>query len=860
MKKLIQYSLIMLIGVVILCAVVLFNFYKHFANGLPDVSELKHVQLQQPMEVYSNDNKLIAIFGEHRRIPLSYTEIPPQLINAVIATEDTRFFEHHGIDPIGITRALFVALTSGAVSQGASTITQQVAKNFFLTPEKKISRKVKEIILAMRIESVLSKTEILELYLNKIYLGSRAYGMGAAAYTYFGKTINELTLSEIATLAGLPKAPSTYNPITSKNKAVARRNWVLHRMLTEKFITEEEYKTAINEPLEAEYHDPKVDFSAPYIAEMARQQLYDALGEETYQGGYKVYTTITKELQQAATTAVERNILNYDIRHGYRGPTDVLWKPGAKPFSKEQIQQTLKKYSIIASLIPGVVTKVANNQAFITFKNGSQITINYDGVRWARKFISDERQGVSPRRVENVLQEGQLIWTRMVNGQWWLAQIPEVNSAMVSLNSDNGAILALVGGFSFQLSNFNRATQSIRQVGSNIKPFIYAAGFSKGMTLATILNDAPITRLVGKDLWSPKNSPNVYEGPLRLRVGIGLSKNVMMVRAMRAIGVDYAADYLERFGFPENNISRTESLALGSASFTPLQLVRGYSVFNNGGFLVTPYFITRIENLNGEVIYQANPSIACPECNIATIYKDEPQKNAIALENTENETAPVGDSQPDLNKLIAENSYETANINAANPAPLKHYAPHVIDEGVAFLVQDALKSNIWGEPNQRWLPTGWRARVLKRKDIGGKTGTTNASKDAWFSGFGNNIVSSIWIGFDNHQRSLGRGRREALNPASGTFGEDGSKAAMPAWLDFMKAALQGLPEKKYTVPQNIVKISIDKTSGYPSKGGNSMMEYFIKGTESKQQPIIRSTTTTVAPKVVASDGSVSELF
>lgn len=846
----------MLLGITIICAIIAINLYKHYTSGLPDVSELKVVQLQQPLEVYSSDNKVIAIFGEHRRIPLHLSEIPKPLIDAVIATEDTRFFEHHGVDPIGIIRAMFVVLSSGSATQGASTITQQVAKNFFLSPEKTVTRKLKEMILAMRIENVLSKNEILELYLNKIYLGARAYGMGAAAYTYFGKTVQELTLSEMAMLAGLPKAPSSYNPFTDKKRAITRRNWVLNRMFIEKFITKDEYDVAINEPLNAKYHEPKVDFSAPYVAEMARQELYNVLGESAYQHGYKIYTTITKELQLAAIHAARQNVLSYDMRHGYRGAAEVLWKKGETALSKEQILKKLARYQVIAPLIPGVVTLIENNVANIMLKNGDNITIDFEGVRWARKFINDERQGVSPKNIEMVLHEGEVIWTRNLDNKWILAQIPEVNTAIVAIDSNDGAILALTGGFSFHLSNFNRATQSIRQIGSNIKPFIYAAGFSKGMTLSTLLNDAPITRVIGKDIWSPKNSPNKYDGPLRLRVGFGLSKNVMAVRAMRAIGVNYAADYLERFGFPANNISRTESLALGSASFTPLQVTRGYSVFNNGGFLVTPYFIKRIEDIDGKVIYQANPSIACPTCDLETVYNDDTQKTEFAVENTELGIAPAEDNHLERSDLIAD-SYETTDLQkAANTSFEVRYAPHVVESSVAFLVHDGLKTNIWGENGGRWLPTGWRARALKRHDIGGKTGTTNSAKDAWFSGFGGNIVASVWIGFDDHKRSLGKGRREPFNPASGIYAEGGAKTAEPEWIDFMKVALKNKPEANYLVPKEIEILTVDRTNGYLSSGSNSIKEYFIKGTEPKRP----TRSTIVVPQVVSSDGSVSELF
>ncbi|MDN5471954.1 MAG: peptidoglycan glycosyltransferase/peptidoglycan DD-transpeptidase MrcA, partial [Enterobacterales bacterium] len=616
--KFVKYLIILAVCCILLGAAAVFGLYKYVEPQLPDVATLKDVRLQTPMQVYSADGYLIAQYGEKRRVPLPLKQVPPQMVNAFIATEDSRFFEHHGVDPVGIFRAASVALFTGHASQGASTITQQLARNFFLSPERTLMRKIKEAFLAIRIEQLLTKDEILDLYLNKIYLGYRAYGVGAAAQVYFGKTVDQLTLSEIAMIAGLPKAPSTFNPLYSHDRALARRNVVLSRMLDEKYITRAEYDQARSEPLEARYHGPEIDFSAPYLSEMVRQEMLKQYGENAYTDGYKVYTTVTKRLQLAAQSALRNNVIAYDMRHGYRGPSNVLWKVGQPTWSREQIMNSLKTLPTYGPLLPAVVTESSADEATVMLANGDNVTLPMATVRWARPFKTDRVQGPTPRRVNDVIQPGQQIWVRQDEEQkWWLAQVPDVNSALVSLNPQDGAVKALVGGFDFNQSKFNRVTQALRQAGSNIKPFLYTAAMDKGLTLASILNDLPISRWdagAGTD-WRPKNSPPTYAGPIRLRQGLGESKNVVMVRAMRAMGVDYAAEYLQRFGFPAQNIVHTESLALGSASFTPMQLVRGYAVFANGGYLVDPYFITKIIDGEDKVVFEAKPKVVCESCN-----------------------------------------------------------------------------------------------------------------------------------------------------------------------------------------------------------------------------------------------------
>lgn len=872
--KVFKFLLKFIAGCILSGMVIAIAGYFYYSQDLPDVIQLKDVRLQTPMQVLSSEGELIASFGERRRIPLKYDAIPPVLLNAVIATEDSRFYEHYGVDPIGILRAMYIGLKNHSFSQGGSTITQQVAKNFFLTPEKSIGRKIREMILAIRIEKELSKQEIIALYLNMINFGSRAYGVGSAAYTFFGKEANELTLSEAALLAGLPNAPSAYNPIYHPEKALQRRNWVLHRMLDQNFIDQQQYEAAIAEPLDVAYHVPKIAFSAPYVAEMARQFMYDKFGEKAYTDGYKVYTTISKVDQVAATNSVTNNVINYDMRHGYRGPEKTLWKPSEQAWNKEKILAALDNYMCYGELCPAVVISSDDKKALAIMADGKQITIPFDGVKWARAYIDDNQQGPLPTAVSSVIKVGQQIWVRKQEQYWQLSQIPSINAALVSINADNGQIKALIGGFNYNLSKFNRATQAIRQIGSTIKPFIYTAALDKGLTMATMLNDAPILRSnAGSEAWRPKNSPAVYQGPLRLRVGMGMSKNVMMVRALRAIGVNYAADYLERFGFPRENIPRHESLALGSASFTPLQVTRAYATLANGGYLITPYLIDRIEYSEGGVIYQHAPEIACHDCLIELSYENKDNKQAN-LANVENAIQSSGSDEPEQSKLKAEDNMllPSADIpferlinpdgsvaqtidESKNTGP--NYAPHVISSEVAFLMKDAMKSTIWGEPNGDWTATAWRSKSLGRKDIGGKTGTTNASKDVWFAGFGANIVTTVWLGFDDHRRELGKARRDTLNDNSYISAEGGAVTANPVWNDYMKVVLKDVPVQQDIKPASIISILIDKKTGLlaPQSGNDALMEYFIEGTEPQKYP-----TQEVGTKVTDAEGNTSELF
>ncbi|MGX3065534.1 penicillin-binding protein 1A [Ursidibacter arcticus] len=824
-----------LLTLAILGCVAVGVIYFHFKADLPNVNSLKNVELQQPMQIFTADGKLIGEVGEERRIPVKLADIPQPLLDAILATEDSRFYEHKGVDPKGILRAVW--RSSQGDTQGASTITQQLARNFFLSPERTIERKIKEAILALEIEQNLTKDEILELYLNKIYLGYRSYGVAAAAKTYFGKKLNELTLSEVAIIAGLPKAPSTMNPLYSITRSEKRRNIVLGRMLEVGKITQQQYEQAKAEPIVAKFHGSSLEFRADYVTEMIRQEMVKRYGEEVaYTRGFQVYATVLSADQQEAQNSLRNNLIAYDRRHGWRG-AEKLWTAADSAWDEEKIIEHLSKLPHSEPFIGAAVLKVNKDSANIMLANGDKAVLKLSGMRWARKFINDSAQGRQPNSVKEVINVGEQIWVLQDSkGNWELGQIPDVNSALVSLNSDNGAIEAVVGGFSFEQSRFNRATQSLVQVGSSIKPFIYAAALNKGLSLATILSDEPITiTKPGQKAWSPKNSPNIYEGSLRLRVGLGKSKNVMMVRTVQMAGVDYVADYLQRFGFEREQYQATEALALGAASFTPLEMARGYAVFDNGGYLIEPYIIDRILDSNGNELFKANPAVACLECNDIPVIYPEPEYFNFVKVTQESEAQLAKNSSvivaEDVQDVIPELEIDVAkkedapNLMADAEATTKgvHYAPRVMSGEIAFLMRSALNTAITGEPSQGWKGTSHSiGNTIKRKDIGGKTGTTNNAKVTWYAGFGANIVTTIYVGFDDNKRDLGRG-------------EAGAKTALPAWISYMKVALKDKAERKEQLPPNIIEVKIDAKSGFL---GNSFSEYFIKGTEPTKKYIV----------------------
>ncbi|MBT1445315.1 PBP1A family penicillin-binding protein [Shewanella sp. JM162201] len=808
--------------------------YFYVLPELPDVATLKTIQLQTPLKIYSQDGKLISQYGEKRRIPVKLDEVPKPLLQAFLATEDARFYEHQGIDPVGIMRAFTVWVASGEKKQGASTITQQVARNFFLTRDKTIIRKIKEIFISFHIEELLTKDEILELYVNRIYLGQRAYGVGAAAQVYFGKDLHDLSLGEMAVIAGLPKAPSTLNPLSSPERALARRNVVLMRMREVGFINDSEYNLALAEPIKAAYHGAELDLYVPYVSEMARDYMVAKYGEEeAYTGGYSVYTTVSSDLQQKAELALRNNIYAYDERHGYRGAAEVLWSGDAP--ATDEILKLLRKTARVQDLEPAAVLSVQELQATVLRANGETITLPWQGIQWARKFISDTRQGGAPKAATEVLNAGERIWIRSSNDAWQLAQVPEVSSAIVSIDPHNGAIRALVGGYSFSQSQFNRATQAKRQLGSNIKPFIYAAAMERGYTLASLINNAPINKpdLSMGTAWRPKNSPDIYTGPTRLRVGLAQSVNVMAVRALRHAGLDNTIDLLTRFGFDRNDLYRNESLALGSPSVTPLQVVTAFSAFANGGYLVEPYYIDRVETANGQVIEKTKPTLACEQAT--------PAPTEVAETGAEQSQGPTSVVEAMAAAAISGNATEAlvskTDVNQCGAEGVR-YANRVISEQNAFLIAEALKSVIWGggdfSKGTGWNGTAWRAaRLLKRHDIAGKTGTTNESKDTWFSGFGPGLATTVWVGFDDHARELGKVAWSANGPKDQISGaEAGAKTAGPAWNEFMLMALKDVPEQPTIPPAGIVSARIDLNSGKLSRRTDhtSDFEFFAAGT------------------------------
>lgn len=732
--------------------------YLYLESQLPNVDSLKTVQLQVPLQIFSKEGLLIQEFGEKKRIPLTYDEIPKTLVYALIATEDQRFFEHPGVDVMGLGRAAVRMLRTGTKSQGGSTITMQVARNFFLSRKKTFLRKFNEIMLAIKIDRELSKEKILELYLNRIYLGNRAYGVGAAAMVYYGKPLKDLNLAELAMIAGLPQAPSTQNPITNPIAAKKRRDHVLERLLEEHYINEEEYKNAINQPITAKYHGTNIQVRAPYVAEMIRQSLYDNFGPDAYTKGYKVYTTVDGRLQNIANQAVEKNLVAYDRRHGYRGPITNI---GVKDSQSVTIRQKfLAKYPELNTLTPAVITDVKEKEATFALKNGQTHTIPWKGLSWARPALKNGWVGKSPSRANQIVAVGDVVYVHFIHKpkHWELAQIPEAESAMVGLNPQNGAIEMLVGGFNFLKSKFNRATQSSRQPGSSFKPFVYAAALNNGYNLATLINDAPIVvdDPSQPNLWRPHNVNLKFNGPTRLKQALVQSKNLVSIRILDDIGIDYAIDFVTRFGFNKKTLPKGLSLALGSLSVSPMDLTTAYAVFANGGYKVEPYLIDRITDKDGKILLQAKPTVVCDACD-----------------------------------TIKDNT--------------THSAPRVIQAEIAFLMNSALKDVIQHG-------TARSARVLNRKDIAGKTGTTNDQVDAWFSGFNSDLVVTAWVGFDNPK----------------SLHEYAAGVALPLWIDFMKEALKGKPENELKKPDNILAVRIDPTSGLLAKPNqsNAIIEYF----------------------------------
>lgn len=710
---------------------------------LPDASALKDVTYQVPLKIVTRDGQLISEIGTKKRIPLDYSEIPERMTQAIISSEDENFFEHGGVDFKGLARAAYELITTGSKQSGGSTITMQVARNFFLSKKKTYLRKFNEIVLSYKIEHQISKQEILAIYLNKIFLGYRSYGVAAAAQTYYGKPIDQLSLDEYAMIAGLPKAPSRYNPIYNPERAKLRRNYVLRRMYENHYITEEQMKEAQAVPVHAKLTGARIDIEAGYVAEMARSFAIDNFGEDALKNGLTITTTIDSQLQSTANLSVRNGLQDYERRHGYRGP--IKHVAPTLLTNKEQLLEALDPIEKFGYLETGVVLRVTEKTADVLVSNGEETQLQLDNMLWAAPYIDVNKTGSEPQSVAEVLKRGDVIYLQKLDDQWRLAQDPKTEAALVSVDPSNGRIISLVGGFDYFRSKFNRVTQAVRQVGSNIKPFLYSAGLNKGMTAATIINDAPVVfhdRAL-EDTWRPENYSGRFYGPTRLRMALAHSRNLVSIRLLQQIGIRYAVDYLERFGFPQDqlNAHRDLSLALGSVELTPLQVVRGYATFANTGYLIEPYLIDSVQDFSGQTIYQAQPQRAC---------------NAQCVE---------GDPQNAPRVVTPQNAYIMTSM-----------------------MQDVINHG-----------SGRKAKVLERNDIAGKTGTTNDQKDAWFSGFNPDIATTVWVGFDT-PTTLGRS-------------EVGGRAALPIWIDYMREALKPYPNAPFGLPEGLVNVPIDRSTG-----------------------------------------------
>jgi penicillin-binding protein 1A len=757
--------------------------YLYLSPNLPDVETLRDVKLQTPMRVYTSDGQLIGQFGEQKRSPLHFEEIPQEFIDALLAAEDDSFFSHRGIDLMGLMRAVSELVLTGEKGSGGSTLTMQVARNYFLTLDRTFIRKFNEILLAIEIERALDKQEIFELYFNRVFLGHRAYGFEAAAQVYYGKGMAQLDLAQHAMLAGIPKAPSRNNPISRPEGGKERRDWILGRMLTLGYITAQAHQEATQQPVSARHHGAQLSFSAHYAAEMARQEMLDRYGMAAYNDGYHVYTTVDSKLQQVARQAVVEGLITYDRRHGYRGPERQLTLAQGDGDATAQWLEVLQETAIIADLHPAVVTAITEDRVELLLADASQDELLWEVTRpQSAPYRTENSRGSAPKTPGEVLAVGDLIRIQRRGEEqlWHLAQVPAAQAALVSLQPDNGAIISIVGGMGFELSKFNRATQAQRQPGSNFKPFVYSAALESGFTAASLINDAPVmvedTSLEG--IWRPENDGGKFHGPTRLRWALTKSRNLVSIRLLQQLGIPALISYSERFGFNTADFAPDLSLALGTHAMSPLDVATAYAVLANGGFRVEPYLIQRIDDLRGATVYEAQPLTVCRECDLG--------------QNSDDEEAELSMDQIMLTQE-----------QPSGPPP----APRIMEERVNFIINSILRDVIT-------RGTGRRALVLERGDIAGKTGTTNGPMDAWFSGYSPDVVTSTWVGFDNYT-PLGRK-------------EFGGTAALPIWINFMREALNGIPEQQPQLPPGVVKVKIDPDSGLLAQSGqrNAIYEYF----------------------------------
>ena len=787
---------------------------------LPDVNSLRDYHLQTPLRVMSRDGKLISEFGEQRRIPLSIDQVPQLYIDALLSAEDENFYSHYGVDPKALLRAAVrMVQAGGKIQGGGSTITMQVARNYLLTLDQTFIRKFNEILLSFQIEQELSKKQILEMYFNKMFMGHRAYGIEAASHVYYGRSISELDLPQLAMLAGLYKAPSKYNPISNPTRSKIRRDWILGRMLKLNYIQQEQFEVAIETPITARFHSLKPETSASYVAEMVRSELFDAFPiEDVYTGGYRVYTTIDSKLQDAAQLAVQTGLLAYDRRHGYRG----VEKNHGPNVNAEEAEKLLNRTPVFGPLQPAIVRRVDEESAQLLLRYGQIITINFSDMSWVRPRLSINSLGRAPDNISQILSPGDQVRVRQADDDakvWYLSQVPDAQGALIALDPKDGAMIALVGGFEYLHSKFNRATQALRQPGSNFKPIVYSAALEQDFTAATLINDAPVVfndaSLEGS--WRPENYSGKFFGPTRLRKALYKSRNLVSIRILREIGIKSAINYATRFGFKPQQLPRNLSLALGSASVPPIDVATAYASFANQGYQVKPYFIERIEDSLGKVLYQAQPTTVCPNCDYIR-HTDE-----VDLDQSEDtQTTVINDVA--IVALDQALDQEDAQQNTELVRPVTHLpiAPRIMDERVNYIMhtilQDVVKKG-----------TARKAKKLNRDDLAGKTGTTNDQKDAWFSGYVDAMVATAWVGFDQ--------------PATLGKNEFGSTAALPIWIDFMEIALKDVPQTQRQQPDDMVTIKIDEATGELARPGDaSAVEEIFRAERTPKQMALPKTT------------------
>ncbi|WP_442683666.1 penicillin-binding protein 1A [Stenotrophomonas sp. JC08] len=744
--------------------------YYVVSSKLPDVQALRDVELQEPMYVYDSDGRLMAVFGETRRYPVQIKEVPERLKQAFLATEDANFYQHSGVDYKGVARAVWLLATTDAKRvPGGSTITQQVARQFFLSSEYSYTRKLAEILLARKIEKELGKDEIFELYLNKSFFGNRAYGIGAAAEYYYGKKLDELDLDEMASLAGIPKFPSSGNPISNPERARQRRdNYVLQRMAELGFITQAEADAAKAVPMHASPHEPPVQVNSPYVAELVRQEMIARYGGDVLNMGYHVTTTINGELQEAANQAVTSGLRTYDHRHGWHG-VERHFDVGADD-DAAALARHIATIPSQSGLLPAMVSAThADGSISVVLADRTELTLPVAATRWANK---------TPAKLTT---RGDLIRVRAgeKEGEWLVDQIPRGQAALVSLDADSGALRALVGGFSFAGNKFNRATQARRQPGSSFKPFVYAAAFDKGFNPASIVLDAPVVfRDRRGKTWQPQNDGGGFRGPMRLREALVQSRNLVSVRLLDSIGVDFARKYISEFGFEEAELPPNLSMSLGTASLTPLSVARGYAAFANGGSRVDTWIIDEVKDRDGNVLFKENPALACRGCGGSGPHAT-PVSQVVDGFNFGAATGPASKN-------------ETGTAEAAEPVappnPDARVAPRAIDERTAYQLNSMMRDVVL-------RGTGVAAKALGREDVGGKTGSTNDHRDAWFSGFGGPLATTVWVGRDDF-RSLG-------------YREYGGRAALPIWIDYMRVALKDAPIARNEPPSGMVETHLN---------------------------------------------------